>query len=252
MIKRYVVACLVAVSVTTFADAQFSSSQRVPMLDSAVDGTPRDATGDTYTAANAVFSATNAGLIHDVSMTSHTFPGTESMGDSALYATSSPGSITASSTSSGLTETFTFTWEQADASALIPAGANLGGEIITGLSFEMGSANTAGSGTADTLDWTPAMPFTVTNPDSDGDGVHEADFTLLDAAGGTIFTGSWFVTPTSNGFSGVTFLNAGGADLSTFNIGGAVATVTIEKVPEPASAIMALLGLLSIGWLRRR
>ncbi len=136
--------------------------------------------------------------------------------------------------------------------ALIPTGATVGGEAITALSFEMGSANTAGTGSADTLDWTPATPFTISHPDADGDGVYEADFTLLSTAGTTIFAGTWFVSPTTNGFSGLTFLNAGGADLSTFNIASGVATVTIEKVPEPASATMALLGLLSIGWLRRR
>ncbi len=73
---------------------------------------------------------------------------------------------------------------------------------------------------------------------------------MLDAAGGTLFAGTFFVTDFGTGFGGSVAVGAGGADLGTFNIGGGSASITYNVIPAPGAA--ALFGLGGLAAARRR
>jgi len=130
--------------------------------------------------------------------------------------------------------------------ALFGPGATIGGAIITDIGFELGEGN---AGT-DIFNF-PGMGA-IKHPDTNLDGVLEAAFTLLDANGASIFSGTYFVTPGVGGFSGVVFINAGGADLGTFNIGGGLARVTFNVTAIPTPGALALFGVAGLVGARRR
>lgn len=146
------------------------------------------------------------------------------------------------------TNTLTISWLGLGAlgglTNLIPPGSGVGGDIIDTISFELGSANFGPNGFDD------ALFDGVIAPDSNGDGTLEADFDLFDSTGGILFSGTFFVTESATGFGGVIFIDAGGADLTGFDIAGGEARVTYAVIPAPGAA--ALLGLGGLVAVRRR
>jgi hypothetical protein len=148
-------------------------------------------------------------------------------------------------TTVGNLRTVTFSWDTDGAIAMLQAGDLLGGAPVTTLSFETGSANAGPNGLSD-----PDFIAFDHDPDAATPGTFLASFDLLNATGGSIFAGNWFVSAGATGISGRTFVTAGGADLATFNIGGGTATVRYFVVPAPSA--MALLGLGGLVATRRR
>ena len=196
-------------------------------------GITLDPVGDTFSNAIAGFGPGGGAFLTTGSPTTATFPGTESMGDSLGGANVSVSSAIAVS---GLTETITLQWSTDDFSNLIPTGTTIGGGIVDTISFEMGEGNAGDN----PIEWSSPTPFTIDS----------SVFELLGAGGGVLFTGEFFVTNTGSGFSGVTFIGAGGADLSGFGISGGRATIVVTKVPEPTS--FALISLVGFGLAVRR
>ncbi len=196
------------------------------------------ALGDVTNAVNGVFNAGGGAILNDAA---HTLGTSEAM-NAALRATT----ISSTVVTVGTTRTVTIEWSTDGGLAMVAPGDGLGGLPITTLSFENGSANAGGNGIDD-------PDFVAFNHAADpmNPGTFLADFDLIAVGGGTIFSGSYFVSlnaPTE--VSGRTFIGAGGADLANFAIAGGVATISYEIVPAPASA--ALLGLGGFAAARRR
>jgi len=140
-----------------------------------------------------------------------------------------------------MTRTVDVTWQTNDGSAIFGPEFFGPADGIDLLGFELGENNVPNDFVEDPDYVSLAEPF-------DGDDFL-GDFSLFDAAGTEIFAGDFFLTDQGTGFSGVVFINAGGADLGDFNIGGATASITYN-IPTPASA--ALLGLGGLAAARRR
>ncbi len=146
------------------------------------------------------------------------------------------------------TRTLEATWFTSTGTALFGPGTTIGGQLITTIQFELGR-NNAGT---DFFEF-PGIGA-IKHPDTNSDGVLEAQFSLLDAGGASIFNGTFFVFQEIGGFSGIVSLSAGGADLGTFNIGGGIARITfnVEDGVIPAPGAIALLGLAGMATARRR
>lgn len=212
-----------------------------------------DPTGDTFDNILGVFGSGFGGPFGTAlngAVSNQVFPTTSaSIGDDIFYLPASEPIVMTTSETPGPGAgqvTINFEWISQNGVNLIPTGSTIDGGVIDTLSFEMGSSNTPGDG----LGW--GQPFTFDHPESaTTPGVFEASFDLLDTFGGTIFSGSWFVSALpGNEFQGRTFISAGGADLAQFGIGGARATVVVNEVPEPTT--IALLGLGGMVILRRK
>lgn len=229
--KLSAVLALCAAAGTACAGATFATTSTPLSVDQALNHGNRDATGDTADTVITLFS--NAGGAISVGPVSHTIGGTDATTD----AFGTGVSISSADVDNGNgTRTVTITWA-ADAWAnLIPTGANIGGDPIIQIGFELGE-NNAGTNFVD-----PSLYGGLTTTDG--------TFDLLGSGGSVLFSGTFFTTDQGTGFSGLTFVNAGGADLSTFGIAGARATITYDVVPTPASA--ALLGLGGLVAARRR
>ncbi|MEQ8850467.1 MAG: hypothetical protein RIB32_01640 [Phycisphaerales bacterium] len=217
---------LCAGTVATAAPVFTASNSSPFALDNTHLGT-RDANGDTVNTGTALFGTGGALSIN----TSHTIGGSDAVVDGL----GSPGTVSSTDVDNGNgTRTLTITWVLDNFANMIPPGTTVGGTPITTISFEAGSANFAGDDIAPT--GYAGLP---------GDGA----FDLLGAGGAVLFSGTWFLTDNGTGFSGATFVSAGGADLSAFGIAGGVATITYN-VPAPAGA--AVLGLGGLVAVRRR
>ena len=134
----------------------------------------------------------------------------------------------------GGTLEFVLTWSMADGGTFLDAAATYGGDFVTQMGFEMGENNAP----ADLIDGT----FSIVS----------STFELLDGTGADLFggTGTFFSSDNGGaGLSGVTFVQAGGADLAGFGIVAGVATITVT-VPAPGA--VALLGLAGFVGRRRR
>ncbi len=216
------------------ATAQFTASQFAPRdLDEPT--TSRGAAGDTASTALTVFGPTMSGFLAG--------PIDHTIGSTETFPVNTAVDVTSSVVDNGDgTRTLTINWMSNNGAALFGPNA-FGTEPITTLGFELGE-NNAGMNTVD-----PTMYAGIADPDTEPDGVFEAGFELLDASGGSLFSGNFFVTDTGTGFSGVTFIGAGGADLGNFNIGGGTATITYF-IPAPGAA--ALFGLGGLAAARRR
>jgi hypothetical protein len=217
------------------ADVVFTTSATGPTLANSVFGAR--ATGDTVDTGNFIFNAAGGVALNSAI---HTVGGSDAM----TNALSRPSTVSSTVTTVGNLRTVTFSWDTDGAIAMIQTGDLLGGAPITTLSFETGSVNAGPNGLSDpdfiAFDHAPAAT----------PGDFAASFNLLDATGGSIFAGTWFVSAGATGIIGRTFLSAGNADLATFNIGGGTATVRYFVVPAPSA--MALLGLGGLVATRRR
>ncbi len=243
----FAVACAVAASVSA-AKADLFTANGVGFPDLGTQPTiVQDAAGDTFDVGVVVAGPSGVALLNP-GPNNHTFPAAgESIGDNPLYAPGETMTITATETPGpGANQsTFDFEWTMASGNAMLPAGAQLGGQIIDTITFDMGTANAGGDALA------VGSPFTFDHTESTTPGTFQASFDLLGAGGSVLFSGSWFVTDVGgDAFSGVTVITAGGSDLSQFGIVGGRAQVVVNLVPEPASlALMAMGGLVM---LRRR
>lgn len=250
MMRSFLTALAVTIVIGTAVHAELVATSSNPLGTSVIEpsGT-HDATGDTYDEIVGVFDSVGGGALFS-GPNVHTFPGPETMGDNAFYVSpTESGSIIASQAPGGPNETiYTFEWTMDNPVALIPAGASPNDPITT-ISFEMGTANSGG----DYLQWDPVMPFVIKAPEA-APGTFAASFELLDLGGADLFggAGSWFVDPLADGFFGRVFVSAGGADLSTFALAKGIATVTVTKIPEPATAWLLGLSCLGLFGLRRK
>lgn len=217
------------------ANVVFTTSATGPSIANSVFGAR--AAGDTVETGNYIFNSAGGTALNEAV---HTVGGSDAM----TNALSRPSTVSSTVTTVGNLRTVTFSWDTDGAIAMLQAGDVLGGSPITTLSFEMGTTNSGTNGLLDpdfvSFDHAPS-----TTP-----GTFNAQFTLLDAAGASIFAGNWFVSAGAEGISGRTFVGAGGADLAGFNIGGGTATVRYFVVPAPSA--MALLGLGGLVATRRR
>ncbi len=237
---KTVLAVIACAGVASAASANiFSSSAHGPSLDR--DGNIGLALGSVVDTGNGVFNALGGALLNQAA--------THEVGTSGpmVNALERPNTVTSTVTTVDDLRTVTFEWRAATGTAMIQPGDGLGGSPITDISFEVGTTNFAGGGVFDPdfiafdHDVNPSDPTTFL-----------AAFTLVDATGGTIFSGNFFVdfNAGTNQIGGRTFINAGGADLANFNIGGGTASFSYFVIPTPASA--ALFGLGALAAARRR
>lgn len=143
------------------------------------------------------------------------------------------------------TRTVDITWLTNDGFPLFGPDGFGPGDPITDISFELGE-NNAGTNPVDDPDFISFdHPEDASNP-----GTFLAEFNLLGADGTSVlFSGNFFVQQQGSGFSGLTFVGAGGADLGTFGIGGASASITYN-IPAPGAVSLA--GLAGLAAVRRR
>ena len=222
------------------ASAQFTASNIAPhAINPATPAADRTANGDLVETGLAVFSNTegvlyDAPLFHEIG-TTETLPNVTNV------------EVSSSVIDNGnLTRTLDISWTTNDASALFgPNGLN--GNPIVQLSFELGENNFPNDFVEDP-DYAGLTNF---DPNALGPGMGSfvGDFSLLDAAGASLFDGNIFLTDQGTGFSGIVVIGAGGADLGNFNIGGGSASITYN-IPTPASA--SLLAAGGIAATRRR
>ncbi|TVQ63588.1 MAG: hypothetical protein EA378_01490 [Phycisphaerales bacterium] len=239
MMKNVIALCVCAGLASAASASIFTTSANGPSLDR--DGNIGLALGSVVDTGNGVFNTAGGALLNQAS--AHEIGTSGPM----VNVLERPNTVTSSVTTVDDLRTVTMTWRSAPGTAMIQPGDALGGLAITDLSFEVGTANFSGGGIFDPdfiafdHDVNPADPTTFLGA-----------FTLVDANGATIFDGSFFVDfdAVTSEVGGRTFIAAGGADLSGFNIGGGTATFSYFVIPTPASA--ALFGLGGLAALRRR
>ncbi len=137
--------------------------------------------------------------------------------------------------------TITFEWRMQNGLELVPSGANIDGEPVYGIGFEVGTQNALGDGLRLGHPFTfdhPAL-FPETHPE-----LFYAPLEFFDTKGETFASGPWFVVSvrSENEFSGRSGLTVATGNLAGLNLGGARAQVTITAVPEPATFTLVVVG----------
>ncbi len=176
------------------------------------------------------------------------FPTTNTtIGNNAFYPDPEPILFTATSTPGpGPNQlTITFEWRMQNGLELVPSGANIEGEPVYGIGFEVGTQNALGDGLGFGQPFTfdhPAL-FPETHPE-----LFFAPLEFLDTKGETWASGPWFGVSahSENEFSGKIGLTVAGGNLAGLDLGGARAQVTITGVPEPATFILLGAGITLI------
>lgn len=215
---------------------QFTSSAVSPYtLNAPVN--PASAIGDSMDVSLSIFGTGGAFLDSG----SHTFGGSAALTNNVV-------NIATTEVTVGNIRTYTIEWTNVAGGAFINAATTVGGTPVTQMGFEVGEGNAGTDFIHDSEYQFPLHPFGVPVV-----GRYAAQFQLFNGAGTDLFGGggSFFVLDQGAGvgISGVVFVNAGGANLGTFDIQRAVATINVQ-VPAPAS--VALLGLGGLAAVRRR
>lgn len=237
---KSVFAVLVCAGLATTASASvITFSPTGPAIEREFGPNSTRALGSLVNTGSGVFNGLGGAILTEADP--HTIGTTEAM----FNALSRPSTVSSSVSTVGNVRTVTIAWSTDGGVAMIQPGDGLGGQPIQQVSFELGTPNFPLGGIND-----PDF-IAFDHAESATPGTFSANFTLLDAAGGSIFAGTWFVNLTGAGeIAGRTFVAAGGADLANFNIGGGVASVSYFVVPAPGS--LALLGLGGLVATRRR
>jgi len=224
----------------TASASVITSSPTGPTVDRESSPYTTRALGSMVNTGNAVFNTAGGAFLNEADP--HTIGGSDAMTNAFLR----PSTVSSSVTTVGLLRTVTIEWTTDNQGVMIQPGDMLGGVPFQTVSFELGTANFPNGGIDD-----PDFVSFAHAPDAMDPTIFLADFTLLNATGGTIFAGAWFVNLNGAGeIAGRTFVGAGGADLANFNIGGGRAVVSYNIIPAPGS--VALLGLAGLVAGRRR
>ncbi|MEZ6243097.1 MAG: hypothetical protein R3B57_08645 [Phycisphaerales bacterium] len=200
------------------------------------DGATRDASDDIFGTAITIHSASGHAFL-DSAPDVHIFGSTAFAGLNSLD--SVPVLVTTSETTlAPHTTLFVIEWAMSDGSALIPSGATLDNEVITGMGFHVGE----GSAPAQLITWEPNPGFSIL----------ETTFELFDLTGADLLDGHGVFDAHTNGGAGLSGSAFVGADdLGILGATRARATVTVQEVPAPGGAGM-LVSLAALATRRRR
>ena len=207
-------------------------------------GTPieTDPTGDTYSAAPLAQDGASAFFISDTAPNTHTFDVASEAGGMALAA--SAGS----------------TWVAVE--GFFPGVGPNGGDIIAAEYIAVDAAGAPTPWVAAGVTAPGGLPFTTWRLDigstaagpneiTNTDAILSSGFTAFDSAFAPI--GSFPLTldtSSASGVSGAAIVGLSGADIAGFDL--ASIQLFWEVVPEPATGLLTVIGLLGVSLLRRR
>ncbi len=191
-------------------------------------GVPRDASGDLYGTTVTIHSSFGYGFL-DSAPDVHIYGGTAFIGLNALNMTRSMHATSSQTLVAPHTYEFVIEWAMDDGGALIPAGAMLDGETITGIGFHVGE----GSAPAQIIEWDPNPGFSIVS----------TGFELFDIGGTDLLGGLGEFSANDNGGAGVSgYAVVGGQDLALLGATVARATISVREVPAPAGIALLAAG----------
>lgn len=248
----FAAAAVAALAVPAVASADILTDSRVPLhtLEPKTSNVGHSAVGDLFGAEVTGFTSTGGAYLADDADPDN--PELAVFGSSTSIGEHFAGSqVLVSSTQTMISPTeyeYTINWAKADGTSLLPPGANIGGSPVIQIGFELGENNAV----PDPIQGVGGDITGILDAFDPVEGVYLSAFSLLDSNGDSLYDGNFFTTFTGDGVTGVSFIGAGGADLSTLDIGGATATIRVSfaPIPEPASAGLLAAGSLML--LRRR